>query len=86
MFANAFAFYDLFDKHAPEFSSASTYEKFCDLVNTSLTNHLRGYSWAPAVFRCAKAGKRTYHALTFPEANSFSDLFDGARFLPTIAR
>lgn len=78
--SDAIHFYDIFDEFPEQFSQAQSYLEFCSLIGR---DHLKSYVWAPPVFETAKAGKRTYHALTFPKASRFEDLFSAARFLPS---
>lgn len=81
-FNDTMDFYDVFDKYPVEFSKATTFPEFCELVGTPIMLHVATYRWVPDVFATAKAGKRTYRALRFPNANKFSDLFEQVKFLP----
>jgi hypothetical protein len=82
MFNDYEDFYTLFEEHKQAFDKASTYEEFCALSDKE---YLAGYKWAERVFATAKAGKRTYRPLYYPLFESFADLFQDAKFLPTNA-
>jgi hypothetical protein len=82
-FDSAFDFYTAFDEHSDAFKQAASFAEFCKLAGL---DYLSRYVWASDVFETAKAGKRTYHALKFPNANKFSDLFEAAVFVPTPQR
>jgi len=82
MFNNYEDFYALFEQHKDDFAASDTYEAFCQRVGKEW---LKNYKWAVRVFNTAKAGKRTYHPLTFPTIERFADLFTSAEFIPTDA-
>jgi hypothetical protein len=73
-------FYELFEQHPTQFAESTTYEEFCKLVGK---DYLAKYIWAGRVFATAKAGKRTYRPLVFPQVNTFAELFEKAELLPT---